>query len=80
MSFMCLGITKYYYSHFNGCALTSSLALKQRIRAAQKWPFYYLRGSAHCSSQLSWSNKNAVIMHVRIIQLKDGELSLFSNI
>ena len=68
------------YSHFNGCALTSSLALRQRLGAARKWPFYYLRGSAHCNLQLSWSKKNAVIMHVRIIQLKDGELSLFSNI
>jgi len=64
-------------SHFNGCALTSSLALRQRLGAARKWPFYYLRGSAHCNLQLSWSNKNAVIMHVRIVPLKDVELSLF---
>ena len=64
------------YSHFNGCAFTSSLALRQSLGAARKWPFYYLRGSAHCNLQLSWSKKNAVIMHVRIIQLKDGELSL----
>ena len=78
MSVMCMGIKNY--SHFNGCAFTSSLALKQRLGATRKWPFYYLRGSAHCSLQLSWSNKNAVIMYVRIIQLKDGELSLFSNI
>ena len=74
MSFMCMGIKNY--SHFNGCAFTSSLALRQSLGAARKWPFYYLRGSAHCNLQLSWSKKNAVIMHVRIIQLKDGELSL----
>ena len=65
MSFMCMGIKNY--SHLNGCAFTSSLALKQRLGVTRKWPFYYLRGSAHCSLQLSWSNKNAVIMYVRII-------------